>query len=275
MPLLQLGSTLALEAVDLFSGLDSMDLFFEKSPVSAENLKECEKIVKTLKSKTLEQLPGTNQTLLLSIALAFTPGIHSMTALPEKLKDKILQARKRFPDWCDNIAPGLFNFYCETSYLPNQSILNNIFFGKIRPGFPAAQEIINQSITHLLIEEDYLEKIANIGMDFHVGNMGDKLSGGQRQKLAIARVLLKQPKIILMDEATSALDNKSQTRIQRLMTTRWKDKRTVIAVVHRLDIIENFDKIAVTKNGKLIEFGTYQALIEQKGALHELIYGRQ
>lgn len=112
-------------------------------------------------------------------------------------------------------------------------------------------------------------------MDFHVGNMGDKLSGGQRQKLAIARVLLKQPKIILMDEATSALDNKSQTRIQRLMTTRWKDKRTVIAVVHRLDIIENFDKIAVTKNGKLIEFGTYQALIEQKGALHELIYGRQ
>jgi ABC-type bacteriocin/lantibiotic exporter with double-glycine peptidase domain len=275
LPLLQLGETLAAEAVDLFSGLESMDMFFEKSPVSAENLTKCEKIVKALKSRTLEQLPDQDQTLLLSIALAFTPGIHSMTSLPETLQDKILQARVRFPDWCNSIKTGLFDFYCETSYLPNQSILNNIFFGKIRPGLPGAQENINQSITHLLIEEDYLEKIAKIGMDFNVGNMGDKLSGGQRQKLAIARVLLKQPKIILMDEATSALDNKSQTRIQRLMTTRWKDKRTVIAVVHRLDIIENFDKIAVTKNGKLIEFGTYQALIERKGALHELIYGRQ
>jgi ABC-type bacteriocin/lantibiotic exporter with double-glycine peptidase domain len=127
----------------------------------------------------------------------------------------------------------------------------------------------------LLIEEDYLEKIAAIGMDFQVGTMGDRLSGGQRQKLAIARVLLKQPEIILMDEATSALDNKSQSRIQRLMTTRWKGRRTVIAVVHRLDIIDSFDKIAVTRAGKLVEFGSYQQLIDKKGMLHELIYGRK
>lgn len=78
-----------------------------------------------------------------------------------------------------------------------------------------------------------------------------------------------------MDEATSALDNKSQSRIQRLMATRWKGRRTVIAVVHRLDIIDTFDKIAVTKAGKLVEFGSYQDLLKQKGILHELIYGRQ
>jgi ABC-type multidrug transport system fused ATPase/permease subunit len=105
--------------------------------------------------------------------------------------------------------------------------------------------------------------------------MGDRLSGGQRQKLAIARVLIKQPKMIMMDEATSALDNKSQSRIQRLMTSRWKGKRTVIAAVHRMDIIGTFDKVAVMKAGKLVEFGTYQELIEQKGILHELIYGRR
>ena len=274
-PLVQLGVTLAREAVDLFSGLDSMELFFEKSPVPETRLKECEEIIIRLKSKAIEDLTKTEQTLLLAIALEFTPALHTMTSLPGELQRQILLARRQFPDWCDNIAPGLFNFYAETSYLPNQSILNNIFFGKIRPGLPGAQELINQSITQLLIEEDYLETVAKIGMEFHVGNMGDKLSGGQRQKLAIARVLLKQPKIILMDEATSALDNKSQTRIQRLMTTRWKGKRTVIAVVHRLDIIEDFDKIAVTKAGKIVEFGTYKDLIEQKGALHELIYGRQ
>lgn len=274
-PLLQLGVVLSREAVDLFSGLNSMDLFFQKSPVTSDNLKDCERIIKTLKNKEIDYLNNTDQTLLLSIALLFTPGLHTMTSLSDELRKQILHARQQFPDWCNNVAPGLFNFYDETSYLSNQSILNNIFFGKIRPGLPGAQDLINRSITHLLIEEDYLETIAKIGMDFHVGNMGDKLSGGQRQKLAIARVLLKQPKIILMDEATSALDNKSQTRIQRLMTTRWKGKRTVIAVVHRLDIISDFDKIAVTKAGKIIEFGSYQDLIAQKGALHELIYGRQ
>ncbi len=274
-PLLHLGVVLAREAVDLFSGLDSMDLFFAKSPVTSDNLKECERIINTLKDEDIDRLSKTEQTLLLSIALLFTPGLHTMTSLPSELQKQILHARQQFPDWCNNVAPGLFSFYDETNYLPNQSILNNIFFGKIRPGLPGAQDLINRSITHLLIEEDYLETIAKIGMDFHVGNMGDKLSGGQRQKLAIARVLLKQPKIILMDEATSALDNKSQTRIQRLMTTRWKGKRTVIAVVHRLDIISDFDKIAVTKAGKIIEFGSYQELIAQKGALHELIYGRQ
>ncbi len=78
-----------------------------------------------------------------------------------------------------------------------------------------------------------------------------------------------------MDEATSALDNKSQARIQRLMTTRWKGRRTVIAVVHRLDIIQTFDKIAVMKGGKLVEFGTYDNLTADKGLLYELIYGRQ
>lgn len=274
-PLLQLGAELAREAVDLFSGLDSLDLFFKKSPVTSENLKDCERITNILKSEGINHLSQADQTLLLSIALLFTPGLHTMTNLSEELREQILHARQQFPDWCNKVAPGLFNFYEETSYLPNQSILNNIFFGKIRPGLPGAQDLINRSITHLLIEEDYLETVAKIGMEFHVGNMGDKLSGGQRQKLAIARVLLKQPKIILMDEATSALDNKSQARIQRLLTTRWKGKRTVIAVVHRLDIISDFDKIAVTKAGKIIEFGSYQDLIAQKGALHELIYGRQ
>ena len=274
-PLLLLGAVLAREAVDLFSGLGNLDLFFKKSPVTPDELKECERITSILKDKDIDHLGKPDQTLLLSIALLFTPSLHTMTSLPGELQKQILHARQQFPDWCDKVAPGLFNFYDETSYLPNQSIINNIFFGKIRPGLPGAQDLINRSITHLLIEEDYLETIAKIGMEFHVGNMGDKLSGGQRQKLAIARVLLKQPKIILMDEATSALDNKSQTRIQRLMTTRWKGKRTVIAVVHRLDIISDFDKIAVTKAGKIIEFGSYQDLIAQKGALHELIYGRQ
>jgi ABC-type bacteriocin/lantibiotic exporter with double-glycine peptidase domain len=274
-PLLSLGVELAGQAVDILSGVGTADLFFKNSPVPADKLEECESILLRLKKQSLALLPPQNQSFLLSLALNFTPSIHTMSRLSSELRNKILSARKTFPQWSQTVDPHLFTFFSEENYIHGQSILNNIFFGKIKPGLPQAQEIINQSIMHLLVEEDYLEKIAAFGMRFQVGTMGDRLSGGQKQKLAIARVLIKQPKIILMDEATSALDNKSQARIQRLMTTRWKGKRTVIAAVHRLDILNTFDKIAVMKAGKLVEYGTYQELIEQKGILHELIYGRK
>ncbi len=77
----------------------------------------------------------------------------------------------------------------------------------------------------------------------------------------------------LMDEATSALDNKSQTRIQNLLENRWKGKSTVIAVVHRLDIIKNYDHVAVMKAGKIVEMGSYDDLISKKGMLYELEFG--
>ncbi|MBN4048941.1 ATP-binding cassette domain-containing protein, partial [bacterium AH-315-N22] len=154
------------------------------------------------------------------------------------------------------------------------SILNNILQGRMKTEHAHAQEEINQNIIRLLIEEDLLEAIAEIGMTYHLGSMGNSLSGGQKQKLAIARVLLKNPKIILMDEATSALDNKSQARIQNLIAHRWRGNKTVIAVVHRLDSIREFDKIGVMKAGKLMEFGTYDELIKQNGLLSELVFGK-
>jgi ABC-type multidrug transport system fused ATPase/permease subunit len=120
-----------------------------------------------------------------------------------------------------------------------------------------------------------LETIVEIGMEFQVGSKGDRLSGGQRQKLAIARVFLKAPRVLIMDEATSALDNKSQARIQSLLDTRWKGESTLIAVVHRLDIIKSYDKIAVMKAGRIGEMGTYEDLIAKEGMLYELIYGKK
>ena len=274
-PLFTLGIELAEQAVDILAGVDTVDLFFKNSPVPADQLEKCETILTRLKKHSFSSLSTQNQAFLLSLALNFTPSIHTMSRLPNKLKEEILSARKVFPERYNSLGRHIFTAYSETSYIAGESILNNIFFGRIKPGLPQAQDIINQSIMHLLVEEDFLEKIAAFGLQFQVGTMGDRLSGGQRQKLAIARVLLKQPKIILMDEATSALDNKSQARIQRLMTTRWKGKRTVIGAVHRLDTLDSYDKVAVMKAGKLVEFGTYDELIAQKGILHELIFGRK
>ena len=80
---------------------------------------------------------------------------------------------------------------------------------------------------------------------------------------------------MIMDEATSGLDNDSQARIQDLLETQWKGKSTLIAVVHRLDIIKNYDSIAVMKAGKIVEKGGYNDLIKKQGVFNALVSGEK
>ncbi len=270
-PLLSLGVTLCRQTVDILGNLPPDAVFFEQSPINAEELGDFKLLVERLKKKKLHELEDNDHRKLLELALRFTPGVHKMAALPEILETLILEGRALFREQIAKDDPDAFTFIQMSEYIYSQTILNNIFFGKIKTGNPQAQERINQSIIQLLIEEDLLETIIEIGMHYHVGTKGDKLSGGQQQKLAIARVFLKEPKILIMDEATSALDNKSQARIQNLLETRWKKKSTVVSVVHRLDTIKNFDKVAVMKAGKILEMGTYDELMARKGMLYELV----
>jgi ABC-type multidrug transport system fused ATPase/permease subunit len=270
-PLLSLGTNLCRETVDILGNLPPDAVFFEQSPISADELEEYKVLEEHLRKKRLHELDDEDRHKLLELALRFTPGIHKMAALPEILEELILEGRALFREKIAADDPDAFTIYQMSEYIYSQTILNNIFFGKTKTSNPQAQEIINQSIIQLLIEEDLLEAIIEIGLHFQVGTKGDKLSGGQQQKLAIARIFLKAPRILIMDEATSALDNKAQTRIQNLLETRWKKKSTVVSVVHRLDTIKNYDKVAVMKAGKILEMGTYDELMARKGMLYELV----
>ncbi len=270
-PLLSMGAELAKQTVDILGNLPPDAVFFEQSPVAADELDEYKLLVEQLKRKKLHELSDEHHDMLLELSLRFTPGIHKMVSLDQILETLILEGRALFREKISEDDPEAITSYQMSEYIYSQTILNNIFFGKNKTANPQAQERINQSIIQVLIEEDLLEGIIEIGMYFEVGSKGDKLSGGQRQKLAIARAFLKSPRVLIMDEATSALDNKSQARIQNLLETRWKKKSTVISVVHRLDTIKNYDKVAVMKAGKILEMGTYDELIDRKGMLYELV----
>lgn len=274
-PLLSLGAELSRQTVDILGNLTPDPVFFEQSPITFEEWDEAVLLVERLKRSKLLQLSDTDRDYLLKLALRFKPGQHKLVALPAILERLILEGRTLIHNNITQNNPDAFSFYQLSDYIYNQTIMNNILFGQTKTSNPKALDMINQSIIQLIIEEDFLETIVGIGMQFQVGSKGDKLSGGQRQKLAIARTFLKSPRMMIMDEATSALDNKSQTRIQNLLETRWKGKTTLISVVHRLDIIKNYDKVAVMKAGKIIELGSYDELIARKGALYELVGGKK
>ena len=154
----------------------------------------------------------------------------------------------------------------QEAILFNDSFRNNISFGVDN----ATQQQIEEA-AKIANAYDFIMASEN-GFDTNIGDRGGRLSGGQRQRVSIARAILKNPPILILDEATSALDTESERLVQdaleRLMKT-----RTTVAIAHRLSTIKNADEICVLHEGKIVERGTHDELLNIDGyykKLHEM-----
>lgn len=155
------------------------------------------------------------------------------------------------------------------SVVPQNSIL---FDGTIRENITyGLTKYTEEDVQRVVEQANILEFLKDIpeGLNFNIGEHGAKLSGGQRQRISIARALIRNPSIIILDEATSALDNVSEYHVQQAIERVIKDKTTFI-VAHRLSTIRNADRIVVMDDGKIVESGTYEELINLKGKFYEL-----
>jgi ABC-type multidrug transport system fused ATPase/permease subunit len=272
--LVQLGRELAARTVDILKDVPSPDAsFFEQTPMGPDEFAAYSELVGHLSRIKLHEISPEEERLLLNLALRFIPGRHKIVALSKLSEELLLQGRALFMEKTGTSDPEAMTFYRREDYIHSQTIMDNILFGRIKTDNPKALDQINKSIVSLLIQEDMLERIVELGLDFHVGSSGDRLSGGQRSKVALARAFLKEPPLLILDEATAALDNASQTRIQNLLESKWKGRSTVISVVHRLDTIKGFDKVAVMKAGRIVECASYKELMDKKGMLYELVHG--
>jgi ATP-binding cassette, subfamily B, bacterial len=154
-------------------------------------------------------------------------------------------------------------FVTQESYLFHDTILANIRYG--RPGASMAE--VEQAARAAYIHDRITE--FPDGYDTIVGERGYRLSGGEKQRLAIARVLLHDPRVLILDEATSALDSASEREVQKALDT-LMGSRTTIAIAHRLSTIVNADVINVIDAGQVVESGTHRFLLRQKGVYASL-----
>lgn len=155
----------------------------------------------------------------------------------------------------------------DTSLL-HRSIKDNILYGNPDASEKELTRAIKNSQAYEFIQT-LTDPDGNIGLDAQVGERGVKLSGGQRQRIAIARVLLKNAPILLLDEATSALDSEVEAAIQDSLYQLMEGK-TVIAIAHRLSTIAAMDRLIVIDEGKIVEQGTHQELINSGGIYAQL-----
>lgn len=152
-------------------------------------------------------------------------------------------------------------------YLFAGSVRENIAYGK--PG--ATEEEIVEAAKRANIH-DFITTLEH-GYDTYVGERGARLSGGQKQRISIARVFLKNPKILILDEATSALDNESERHIQNALDE-LSAGRTTVVIAHRLSTIRNADEIVVIEDGRILERGSHEELLQMDG-LYSRYYNMQ
>ncbi len=154
-------------------------------------------------------------------------------------------------------------------YVPQESLL---FTGTIKENISWGCEIPDiKKIVQCAIDAKAIDFIQNFPdkFDTYVGEHGSTLSGGERQRIALARVLMRDPHFLILDEATASLDSISEHAIMSTIFNRIKNK-TVIMVAHRLSTIKNCDKIFVFNKGSLVEEGSHESLLEQKGFYFDL-----
>jgi len=152
----------------------------------------------------------------------------------------------------------------QESLLFNRSIRENLRIGR----FDATDEDLERACRQADAHEFIIRQPQ--GYDTVVGERGATLSGGQRQRLAIARALLKDPPILILDEATSALDAATEARVSRAMSTLMKGRTTFI-IAHRLSTVRDADEILVFDQGRVVERGSFDQLIAQRGRFAELV----
>ena len=264
---IRIGRDVASTMVELFADLPSDHEYFSQySFISSEDLPEFQTLLARSERLGLENMSTEDSNQFLSLPFKLIPARHRLDLITNDIQKRILEARKLFAEEIGDELRDEIEFFETGHYNRSSSIQDNILFGKIALDKANAIEEVNHLVTEIIDQENLRPVIINAGLNSQAGLAGSRLSQGQRQKLSIARALLRRPDHLILNEATSSLDSGSQTIVMSNLLSEMKG-RNITWALQRASLAENFDRVLVLSGGQVVEDGSFQDLVKKEDSV--------
>jgi putative ABC transport system ATP-binding protein len=268
--LLRMGLSIAETMVELFSGLSPDNPLFEQySFISADELPNVRLLLQRLGGKGAEAVPEADRARLTTLPLRYIEARHRLGLVDSAMEDRLLAARRAFRAGLPASLQGAVEFYDFGRYNSTATLQDNILFGRLVYGQAQADQRIGTLIREVLDELALRDSVIDVGLEYNVGVAGKRLTASQRQKLGIARALIKRPQLLVVNEAVAAFDGRTQDRIRDHILASAKG-RGVVWIASRPAQAEPFEQVIVMQGGRVVAYGK-KAQLEGNGLYAELM----
>jgi ABC-type dipeptide/oligopeptide/nickel transport system ATPase subunit len=269
--LLTMGRRIAETMVELFADLPPGHPFFEQfSFIDADDLPEFRALLGRIEKTAVTALGREDRAKLIALSLPYVEARHRLDLIDESTEAKLLAARHAFAENLPAELIGAVEFYDEERYNAASTLQDNVLFGRLVHGQAQAGERIGRLIAEVLNSLGLRRAVLEVGLDYQVGIAGKRLSAAQRQKIDLARALVKRPDILIINEATALLDAAAQTRVMENILAARRGQ-SVIWMLHRPSLARSFDRVLVMRAGRIVEQGPAAELNRPGTALHDLM----
>lgn len=246
--LVGMGQSIAETMIELFAELPADHPFFDEYGfIPSSELPRFQQIIKRAKSGAMTY---EDRSSLSALPLSYVDARHRLGLITPEITERLLAARKTFAETIPPELKSKISFYDEETYNDSASILDNILLGRVSYGAAQAQERVNALIREILDKLDVRDLIIEAGLSFNCGAAGKRLSTAQRQKLSLARALIKEPKLLIVNGALANLDDEQKTQIVRRVLDHRRSRAT-LWVLTKDDLAPMFDRTLVFEHGRL------------------------
>ena len=270
-----MGKEVAATTVELFGDLSADNPFFDQlNYMDAEDLPLYRAALLRIGESELDAVSEEDQELILRLPFAYTEARNRLGLLSEELKEKIVQTRSVMREAFSELSTPPIAFFDPEHYNPAASVIDNILLGRVASNVAEGPERVFEAITDLMHELELTDEIFRVGLEFNVGTGGKRLSESQRQKLHLARSLLKKPDILIVNQALNTLDAKSQKELLNVVLERSKDPDHpfgVIWVPMNPTLSKHFDRVLLFKDGELVSDDTPEKLMAENEVYQTLL----
>ena len=264
------GAKVAALMVEIFADVaPDSELFEQYSFISPEDLPEFQALVSKFNQGKMAAISEHDRGRLLALTFRLVASRHRLGIIDDAMSRRIVAARVEFSrrysgrdDICEFFQPDRFSAAL--------SIQDNILFGRVAFDQANAQARISAMVRDIAAEEGLNGDLVRLGLEFDVGSGGSRLSYSERQRLAIARGLMKNADILVFNEPTSGLDPATEVRVLRSVLE-WARGRTVLWSLSRAELAREFDRVLVFAEGQLVEEGKFEELERGGNALSQLV----